>query len=825
MDGNANRPRKTSAQIISEAREAVVVVLQSQRMESGTSPAVRPLQTRRPFTPRANERHLFGGTRGRDDRPASSFSLRYLRHEFAGHHFLKKSAAKRTVGDGVFNIGVKESCKVRLPSLEETGSLSKRKIFKNTSLEKLPEEGDATTMPCVVQRNAFSSPKERTDFDESERGGILLGPQNLTKIFDNRYIVENSERLFSSPPLRGDTVEEVLARLDAVDARQTDLVRDLLNELYGSMEKEGLVGSKTNPKIKIGILKGLYKFVESRDDEVLTDIARVILALNVTGSNLSGVCKLIFKISKNDKNDRLFLENNLLELFVDALGRSTPVDDAEACVYAYGAVKFLTMNATILGKMLALGILPLMVLHLKIVNDAKEDRQHFPTKTNHVLFQLTGALRNVLADEDAFEGFVACGTVGHLCHALELFDDDVDIVTNVARILSTASTRDDCCDALNGTENLYKVTVKLLRGHAQNEDIVVRLTYILGNLVARIDRARIEFFDEPGSIDGLVNLWRVYLERTLQLCSLTVENGSIVNSNSEDVMIKVIRVIANVVINPTIGKRTNETYGPVLIDEFLKVLISNPFKKNSELVRSVLSTLNNLSYYYSSDTEGDAFHVKQMEIVEAIVEYATGENDECVVETMRILGNLSRSKTTRSYIAETSIFDTLMGLLDVADVALLKTVVGVFVNLMSDTRCRQQFKEGGGVAKLQRVLKAYCAADWNLGTLVCQVLWNYSIDTVDLYETMGETELNDLLLVLAEFLDEEKLFGAACDETEMLLTPEYLLWEEFAGVATNLLEKIEYFLDTFDQIQVADHENVKSGGDGGGNVTFAAWQM
>lgn len=69
-------------------------------------------------------------------------------------------------------------------------------------------------------------------------------------------------------------------------------------------------------------------------------------------------------------------------------------------------------------------------------------------------------------------------------------------------------------------------------------------------------------------------------------------------------------------INPEIGRQINEKYGNSLIEETLKVLISNPFKKNEELVLSVLSTLNNLSYYYTSDMEIDIFHVKQVDIIE-----------------------------------------------------------------------------------------------------------------------------------------------------------------------------------------------------------------
>lgn len=58
------------------------------------------------------------------------------------------------------------------------------------------------------------------------------------------------------------------------------------------------------------------------------------------------------------------------ELFVEALGRASPLEDAEACIYGYGALKFLTMNNELLKTAIKLGALELMVLHIKIVNNA-----------------------------------------------------------------------------------------------------------------------------------------------------------------------------------------------------------------------------------------------------------------------------------------------------------------------------------------------------------------------------------------------------------------------------------------------------------------------
>lgn len=118
------------------------------------------------------------------------------------------------------------------------------------------------------------------------------------------------------------------------------------------------------------------------------------------------------------------------------------------------------------------------------------------------------------------------------------------------------------------------------------------------------------------------------------------------------------------VINPEVGKAVNEHYGVQLVNEFLKVLISNPFKKNEELVLSILSTLNNLSYYYTTEVDQDLLSDKQVDVLDAVTEYTQSDNKENVVETMRILGNLSRSNTSRNHIVDSDIFNTLFKVLN-----------------------------------------------------------------------------------------------------------------------------------------------------------------
>lgn len=68
------------------------------------------------------------------------------------------------------------------------------------------------------------------------------------------------------------------------------------------------------------------------------------LKLRVSGSNLTGACKLIFKVARNEQNDNLFHENDILELLIDGLGRASPLEDPEACIYGYGSIRFLTCS-------------------------------------------------------------------------------------------------------------------------------------------------------------------------------------------------------------------------------------------------------------------------------------------------------------------------------------------------------------------------------------------------------------------------------------------------------------------------------------------------
>lgn len=65
----------------------------------------------------------------------------------------------------------------------------------------------------------------------------------------------------------------------------------------------------------------------------------------------------------------------------------------------------------------------------------KLEKGHKPEQTNHVLFQLTGALRNLVSEEHIYETLISCGAITQLCQTLEIFSSDADIVANISRTL------------------------------------------------------------------------------------------------------------------------------------------------------------------------------------------------------------------------------------------------------------------------------------------------------------------------------------------------------------------------------------------------------
>lgn len=65
-----------------------------------------------------------------------------------------------------------------------------------------------------------------------------------------------------------------------------------------------------------------------------------------------------------------------------------------------------------------------------------------------------------------------------------------DLLT-YGNFFSTISTHDGCCETIANYGGINKIFVCLFKKYPGNEEIIVRLAYIVGNLVANFDNTRI----------------------------------------------------------------------------------------------------------------------------------------------------------------------------------------------------------------------------------------------------------------------------------------------------------------------------------------------
>ncbi|XP_064089288.1 armadillo repeat-containing protein 2-like isoform X1 [Macrobrachium nipponense] len=585
--------------------------------------------------------------------------------------------------------------------------------------------------------------------------------------------------------------EKVAPILDEISravgcAVSEDVLAELVGKLYGSLEAGGLLGRHF--RYRSQVLRVVFKLVDREHGPLLANIARIMLALKVSGSNLTSVCKLVFKVTRHDTNDALFLEGNLLDLLLEAVACVPPLEQPEACVYGYGALKFLTMNSQLVTRLLNRGILELLVLHMKLIVNHQQESGSVPEQTHYALVQLTGTLRHVSSCERTFPLLLVTGAVPQVCALLQHFSHDQDVTANVVRILSIISTHEECCAAAAAHPGIFTSAVAALRRHAANPAIVVRLAYALGNMMANSDDARWQLFSEDGFTETLLELLTEYLQRDRQSQHETMDPLTPASGTPEDVMVKLIRVLANVSVNSRVG--------PVLarsrtcLSLLISVLRHKSVDESEELVLSALATLNNLTFY-TRDQPMSAHH---MQLAECLCDMLPMDHVEGLVETIRVFGNLTHFREIRDILTKKAVLEILIEMLDCDSRELVYVCAGVLVNLMSDASRRSIFQSENGVLRMIDVLQYFGYGDWQLCSLACQVLWNYCASAADVESTLGHKETEKLIFVLEEFLDDDsyfnnpEVFGECEPDTKEII---YQMWEDFAHVATKLLDRIE----------------------------------
>lgn len=857
---------QTSANIISEARSSL-----------------RPLDTKRPFTPVESNRTLFRGSAVKpyEGRPPSAFSLgsyqsegessrppsgrrltpiddapqlpgppvpsppsgvpmgksrRPLRSSLSGSgedlnaEKLSQKLRKAALGQG------RDARAELSPSPPKRGSFSGTlphmgEPLRRTSSEIFPTP-PTVSKDMVSSRRVRSGPKERCSpvIDSVTRvksGPLERGdPTGVGNEQVDAQSCSSSERRKKSAERSGsgdkrrkksqadddkpkdelvsyyeENVKPLLTQMEErfAEKNMKELCQDCL-KLWNALEKKGLIGKASgsfSARRRGEILRTVFKFLDLSDPRLLLRLGRLILAMKVTGNNLTNVCMVVYKVAKTEKNDQLFLEEDILKSLVDTVKSCEIGNHHDALVYTAGAIKHLSSNNhTVQKELVSLdgieGLAQILDTISKDVLMTMKGNSQFAS----LLVQVTGALRNLADVSGARELFVSTCVVRNLAIVLGPYSSDSEVVWNVCRALSKLTLYSECCSELVDSIAWLPALSKILSAYEKKQELVVRVCFILGNLTSKSEKVREAIFFDEAFMAVLLSVMQSYFNLELEV----LKNGPTADENlingenkglnkNEDVLIKAIRVIANLSINAEAGAgiAANEA----LVDLLIQILDVKDALVSEELVLNTVSTLNNLSYYNSAES---VVQQRQVEITEMLISLLMPENMDAMVEATRVFGNFSRTKEVRTLLAEQKVDEIMIALLDAGERETVFTACGVLINLMIDENIKPKLKEEDGIKKLVDVLRDFGKHDWQLSSMVCQILWNYSDKITSSSETFGDQEALELMDILAQYLDEDiALDSSELDAVESNL-PDMLreMWEsQFVPVGQHLLHRVK----------------------------------
>lgn len=742
---------RTSAQIIAEARQSV-----------------RALPTGRPFTPADFDKQSRG-------RPPSVYSI-------GARHFSEEQTSRPTTSQKPPS---RQGTSQKLPPIEKSlppPSTTSSKHVKPTpptpvqsTTNILEEEADMESrIPASVSSLATGSHATGESFKDPDRA-CVPPPQNTGKTSQSQAKKSMLSRKDEIDAYWEAEITPLLRDLDQTSVEVAQLC-ELCRTLWNQLEGKGLLGRSggdAGTKRRAAVLRSLFRLLDHTDSHLLLRLARIILAMKVTGKNLLNTCKLLFNVSRTEANDVLFSEEQVLCPLVELLRETDPLVDMDAMVYGMGTLKMLSGNKGLCETLVRAGMNDLLASVLQRCTEPSLDDA---SKSNcaNLLVQLTITLRNLSENPTSCLEIIKDKVVTMLCPVLGAYLQDKDIVFNIVRVLSKLTLHKEGEEAIQNCPAFLPLLLQALACHIDNPDTAVRICFVLGNLSADHDPTREHLFFTHRAMPLLNDLCTRYFGAEMaQLKKIANKHLG----KEEDVLIKLVRVMANLTVHPKVGPSVANDSDT--LRNLLAILGAVSPIAYEELVLNVLATLNNISFY-----AGPSSHLVDMQedIASLLLQVVLQDSGDCLLECIRVYGNLSRYPNIRKLLRETKVDEIVITLLDSGRMELVYASCGILINMMVDAPWRATLARMGGVRKLIDVLRDLACEDWQLASLVCKTLWNFSENLTDISSCLNADEVDELIQLLRTYTENQPF----CED------PNSPWQTEFIPVAQLLLHRIEH---------------------------------
>lgn len=526
----------------------------------------------RPYTPADGLRPLFAGT-DYNSRPTSAYSGSELRQSFDA-----AASADNVYGSVEFD-AVRAS-----DEFGAGGAVAGRPNSSHGARERRTQGG-----PPQVESHSIEFPPEEP-----------AKPTELPLPMDGADAAAHGAGSGG-----GAATAALVAELDLPGADRLQLCEELWYHVTGAAYREDVLVGLPVERIVVGRLSRLTE-EHSGEPQLLLAIARVLLqAISRRGSGLQSTCRMLFKLSKDEKNDELFNSAHVIEPLVSLVIREAGEmgDDASASampppksgkrvvtacdvlVYVIGTIKNVSHqsqeNQKRLGQQGVFAAMAEVLTSAASSGAAAAPGSPAPSagaartwtdRQAQVLVQATATLRNMAVLSAHRRQFVTFEIVDKLCSIVRTRGaaEHVELMLNISRILSKLTLHEDCRVPMY-TKPTAQALLGLLREHEGNHALVLRTSFILGNLTTTQDDCRNWVLETPGAIEQLLSLLRQLVDQSCsgaqEVAAPVVGDGGDAESEGggggkvaqvsevDATLMKLIRLIANLAINAELGVR------------------------------------------------------------------------------------------------------------------------------------------------------------------------------------------------------------------------------------------------------------------------------
>ena len=207
----------------------------------------------------------------------------------------------------------------------------------------------------------------------------------------------------------------------------------------------------------------------------------------------------------------------------------------------------------------------------------------------------------------------------------------------------------DICAVIGSQSSHLKSLIHLLKIYQRKDDLILRISFTLGNLTAKSVSARNNVFSQNKALETILYVGKYYLDINIKTNESRKEadEKSDKASKSEDVLIKLVRVIANLSINEETGQAIANSDSCVRF--LMKVLNTHTVQDSEELVLNTLATFNNLAFHKGKES---SLATRQLEVAKCLLDLLNVDHIEGMTEANRVYGNLSRDRGVRDFIVK-----------------------------------------------------------------------------------------------------------------------------------------------------------------------------